>query len=183
MGMTAVAVGALALSAVATGMSAYGQVQAGKAAKANAEYQAGIARNNAIAAKYQADDIRKRGDEAADVHRQKVQQMLGRQRAVMSANGGDIGSGSNLDILGDTAASGELDALTIRNNAEREAWGVEVQGSNFSAQAGLLQAQGAQAQAAGNWGAGTSLLAGAGSFASSWYTLDSKGAFKADGKP
>ena len=45
----------------------------------------------------------------------------------MAANGVDLSSGSPLDILGDTAMYGELDALTIRSNAEREAYGYRVQ--------------------------------------------------------
>jgi hypothetical protein len=41
-------------------------------------------------------------------------------------------SGTALDLLGDTAQIGEEDALTIRNNAAREAWGYRNQANEAS---------------------------------------------------
>ncbi|MCW5738195.1 MAG: hypothetical protein KIS73_29000, partial [Enhydrobacter sp.] len=67
------------------------------------------------------------------------------------------------DILGDTKRAGEQDALTIRHNAAREAWGYQVQGAGFGADATMRE----------SWspsylGAGTSLLMGASSIADKW---------------
>lgn len=41
----------------------------------------------------------------------------------LGASGIDMTNGSSLDVRSDSAMMSELDALTIRNNAMREAWG------------------------------------------------------------
>jgi len=81
-----------------------------------------------------------------------------------------------LDVVLDTAELGELDALTIRSNAEREAYGFRVQASNFGAEAGLTQMAGeAKAQAA-KISSFSTVLSGAGSVASKWYGFKQEGA-------
>jgi hypothetical protein len=134
MGMTAAAVG---IAVVGAAMSAYGQYQQSQAQKAQAEYQSAVARNNQIIGEQNAADAMKRGEIEADKHRAKVQQLKGTQKAAMAAGGFEIDTGSNLDILSDTAQMGELDALTILNNAEREAYQHKAAAMNSSAQAGL----------------------------------------------
>jgi hypothetical protein len=61
--------------------------------------------------------------------------MLGMQRTVLASRNIDIGSGTALDIIGDTAMFGQMDSLTIRHNYEREAIGYETQQTGFSASA------------------------------------------------
>jgi hypothetical protein len=134
---TTVAYMSIAASIAAAGMSAYGQMQQSQAQKAQAEYQSAVARNNQIIGEQNAADAMKRGEIEADKHRAKVQQLKGTQKAAMAAGGFEIDTGSNLDILADTAQMGELDALTILNNAEREAYQHKVAAMNSSAQAGL----------------------------------------------
>lgn len=108
--MTAIFAGA---SAIGTGMSAYGQYQGGKAAKAQAYYQAEMARQNAEAqaqmaeyeaqvAGYQAQDATARGIQAEERHWANVGQFLGEQRAALAANGVVVDSGSAQDIQRDT---------------------------------------------------------------------------------
>jgi len=121
---TTVLVGAsLALSA----MSAYGQYQQGQSAKA-------VASQNANIADAQALDAVNRGNAQAEEVRRRNAQAAGSQSASMAANGGDLTSGSNLDIFGDTAQFGALDTLTTVNNAQREAYGYQVQGMNSIAE-------------------------------------------------
>ena len=134
MGMTAVAVG---VAVVGAAMSGYGMYQQSQAQKAQAEYQSAVARNNQIIGEQNAADARKRGELEANKHREKVQALKGSQKAAMAAGGFEIDSGSNLDVLSDTAQLGELDALTILNNAEREAYQHKVAAMNSGAQANL----------------------------------------------
>lgn len=155
-------------SIAGTAMSVMGQMQAGDAAAKSAEYNAAVARNNQIVADRQADDAVKRGQVAEDEQRRKTAQIKGAQRAALGASGVALDSGSPLDILGDTAAFGELDALTIRNNASREAYGYKVQGMNFAAEAGLADARGAAAKQSALIGAGATLLSGAGNVIDRW---------------
>ena len=62
----------------------------------------------------------------------KTLQAVGSQQAAMAANGMDVTQGTSLDIIEDTAAMGELDALQIQTNYERKALAYEQQGLNFS---------------------------------------------------
>lgn len=101
------------------------------AAQAHGERQSGIyankvAKQNAGALEAQADDARTRGAIAEDRHRMQVRQFMGRQRAQLGGSGTVLDQGTALDMQVDSARMGELDALMIRNNAAREAWGFNV---------------------------------------------------------
>jgi hypothetical protein len=157
------------VGAAGTIMGAMGAMQSGNAARAAGDYNAQIAENNKVIAERQASDALARGKIAEDEQRRKTMAIKGAQRAALGASGVALDSGSALDILGDTAAFGELDALTIRSNADREAYGYRVQGMNFEAEAGLARAGGKAAQTAGMIGAGATLLSGAAGVGDRWY--------------
>lgn len=163
------AVGSTVMSVLGMGMQVMGSMQQGQAQKQQAEYQAAVARNNQIIANQQAADAERRGAEAEKNQRVKTQMQIGTQMAKFGGSGVELNDGSPVDIFADTAAAGEYDALTVRSNAQREAWGHRVQGMNAGAQAGLYDLQGANAERAGNMGAGASLLTGLGSIADKWY--------------
>lgn len=74
-----------------------------------------------------ANDSIARGNIEADTYRQKVAGLIGTQRAAQAANGGVVDNDTNALLQQDTAQFGELDALTISNNAAREAYGYRVQ--------------------------------------------------------
>jgi len=156
---------AMVATLASTGMSVMGSIQQGKAASAQANYQAQVAENNAATSRLQAADAIERGKIEEGQHRKQVSRMIGQQRAGIAGSGFELGDETSQDILGDTASMGELDALTIRNNAQREAWGFEVQGQNATAEAGLSRMRGASAKTASYWQAGGDLLGGATKFA------------------
>ena len=106
--------------------------------------------------------------------RMRTAALMGKQKAAMAANGFDVNSGTNLDITGATAALGEQDALTIRNNAARTASGYVQQGQDFGTQAGMLDMQRRNAATAGTIGGAASLLGGASAFADKWTNYESK---------
>ncbi len=108
-------------------MSAYSQHQQGKYARA-------VANQNADIAETQAQDAVNRGNIQAEEVRRRSRQAAGTQAATMGATGADLSSGTSLDIFGDTAQFGTLDALTTVNNAQREAYGYRVQGMNAIAE-------------------------------------------------
>lgn len=167
---TTMMVASMAASAMAAGVSAYGSVQQGKAQEKQADYQAAVGRNNAIIAERQATDAEERGAAAELSQRRQTAALAGKQRAGMAANGLDLSSGSPLDILGDTAQFGELDALTVRSNAAREAWGFRNQRDQFTSDAGATKIAGRNAKSASYIGAGSSLLSSAGTVAGNWST-------------
>lgn len=104
-----------------------GGLMQGNAQDAQAQNQARTMRTNAMYANQAADDALSRGRYDADLQRIRTGQMIGTQRSAMAANGGMVDTGSNSILQEDTAALGELDALTIQNNAAREAYGLKVQ--------------------------------------------------------
>lgn len=177
-GMSAAAIAGLALSAIGTGVAMYGQMQQADAASAAAKYQAQVAANNATIAKQNADATIEAGKVAEQQQRMKTAALIGSQRAAMAANGVRLDSGSALDIQSDTATMGELDALTVRNNAARQAWAYEAQATNFNAQSQLSNAQAGWAQSAGLVSGAGTLLGGASSFADKWATAKRDGVFK-----
>lgn len=157
-GLTTLETVALA-STVASGvMAAGGAIKQGQAAKKQAAYQSQVERNNAQIAGWQAEDATKRGAIAEQRQRLATSRLAGAQRAGMASSGVELTSGSPLDVLGDTSMLGELDALTIRSNAEREAYGFRAQGQNLQAQSALTQMAGRDAVQASYIGAGSSLL-------------------------
>lgn len=166
--LTLISTAATAASGV---ISFIGGQQQAAATKAQAEYNAAIARNNQIYADRAAREAVERGQQAEAKKRMEAASLRGRQRAVLAANGVDVNSGSALDIQEDTAGLGELDALTLRSNAEREAIGYRQQGANFGGEAALYQARANAASSGALWTGVSSLLGTAGSVASKWYSF------------
>ncbi len=131
MGATA----ALGMMGAGAGFSAMGSRSAGKAQQQLAEY-------NAKVADLQAADAITRGMETETRLRQGVRGMIGSQRVAFAASGQEVDSGSALDVQADTAALGELDAMTIRTNAAREAWGYKVQSQDYTTRGQIAKAEG-----------------------------------------
>lgn len=160
-----------------TVQQASAQRAAGKAASNQAAYQAAVARNNEIRAQYAAEDAIKRGKIAENRARSEAEVLKGRQRAVLAANGVTVGVGSAADILADTARIGEVDALTIRSNAEREAYEFRAQGDQFASQATLADAESQNALSASKVSFRSTLLSGIGTVAQKWYGYSQNGIF------
>lgn len=131
----------------AAGLGAIGSIQQGFASKQQAEYNAGVAEQNATAARQQA-----ALDESTS--RKKSAMLLGTIRARAAANTGDIG-GSALDVLSDSAAEAELEALTLRYRGE-------VRARQMESEAAIERRRGQSAVLEGFVGAGTRLLTAGG---------------------
>lgn len=127
----------LAMTGLGAGFSAMGSMQAGR-------YQRQVADYNASVAELQAQDAVVRGRDAEKRHRSQVSGLIGAQRASMAAQGQDLSDpdSSAGQIQEDTAYLGELDALTIRNNAAREAWGFRVQAEDMRMRGALAEIEG-----------------------------------------
>lgn len=201
MGFTTMAIISLAGMAV----SAYGQHKAGQAqkkageaaglaaveggrrAQAAADDQAGIADYNANVADLQAADALARGTEQENKFRAGVRGIVGSQRAGTAAGNIDVSYGSAVDVQADAAFLGEQDALQIRTNAAREAWGFQVQGEDLrrraavtrksgayaleaaTAEGGAYRQAGKDANTAANYGIASTLIGGGSSLLASRY--------------
>lgn len=113
----------------------------GQAQQAQADAQAADLRQNALYLNSAANDARRRGAQDADWQRVQTQAAIGSQRVAQAGSGGVVDLDSNAILQQDTAQLGELDALTISNNAAREAYGYDVQASSMTRNASQLQSQ------------------------------------------
>lgn len=137
--LSSLAASALAASLTASATGAYGTYQAAKAENKAAEYNASIMGANADLAEIQAKNAEEAGALEEKQHRQKVSQLIGKQRAAFGASGAVVDTGSALDVTADTAALGEMDAMTIRKNTRNAAWGYRTQGRSYQQQAKLAR--------------------------------------------
>lgn len=119
-----------AVAAIPVALGAFSGLMQGQQQASQAKAQAAALRTNALYLNNAANDAKVRGAIESDQARVQTQQLIGTQRAVQAASGGVVDEGSNAIIQQDTAQLGELDALTISNNAAREAYGYQVEASN-----------------------------------------------------
>lgn len=158
----------IAMTVVSALSSAAAASQKGQAESNAAMYQAAVARNNEIVAKQNADYAIEKGKAGEEAKRERTAQMIGSQRARAGASGLAVEGESGLRLYSDIAQLGEVDALTIRNNAAREAYGWETQGANFAAEAKLYDMRARSAEDAGSLGAFSSIIGGASGVADKW---------------
>jgi hypothetical protein len=137
------------MSAIGQWKAGSAEKKAGEAAKRAALSQAQLTEYNAAVMQVQAKDARVRGELEVHRYRTKVRGIVGEQRAGFAAAGVDVGFGSAVDVQADAAYLGELDALTARTNAAREAWGFEVEATDLRKQAAITRKEGANLAAAG----------------------------------
>lgn len=125
---------AIAMTAASAAAAAYSQHQAASAKRGMADHNKRIA-NQAAA------DAELRGQAAESAHRFKVGALVSRQRSALAGAGAVVDVGSAFALIEDTAAMGELDVLTVRNNAARETWGYKSQATGFEYQSALANSE------------------------------------------
>lgn len=155
--MAALTTAFLALTAANAASNFIGQRKAAAGAQAQGNYQGAIFDANANVADQQAADALARGDQAVGQSRAQSRVLTGSQRASQAAEGVDINSGSAAGVQANDAALGELDRMTLAQNAQRESWGYKVEAANDRAQ-GNLARMGGRNTAAGLRNAATGTL-------------------------
>jgi hypothetical protein len=113
--------GSLALQVAGALASADAARARTSADKAALNYQSAVQSNAANFDEWRASDAIRRGQQEAFALRLKQAQVTGTQRASFAARGLSLNEGSPLAILSDTSYMGDVDAATIRDNAEKEA--------------------------------------------------------------
>ena len=114
-----------------------GGISESQAIEAQTEFQADRLITLARLEDLKAESAVTRGRDAEAEQKIKTKLLIGRQRARLSAQGIEIDSGSALDLQLESAEFGAADALTIRNNAFREATGHRIEAIDFRSQAGF----------------------------------------------
>lgn len=167
---------AIAATAISAGVSAYGSIQSGNAQAAAANYQAQVNNQNAQIAAQNATAATQAGNAQAEQEMMRNAAQQSRIRAEVGASGLDVNSGSAADVQSGQGIIGNLDVLTIRNQAARQAYGYETQSTGFSNQAQLNTAQAGFDKTAGTIGGIGSILGGASSVGSQYLNYQKTGA-------
>jgi hypothetical protein len=174
---------ALAVSAAAgvagAGIAYLGAQQSATAASNSDKYNAEVAANNQTMANQAASAALQQGNAAQVQAAYQENVLIGQQKAGLAANGIDVGSGTAVDLLSDTKSQGELDQLSITNNAQRAAAGFTNQGINYQNTETADNAAAEASLTAGEYQGASSLVTGAGTVASSWinYTRATNNAY------
>lgn len=154
--------GASAISAVG---QIYGAQVQSEAIRAKADFDAAQAEINAKFAEMEAKEVINAGDRQAREYRKKVRQTAGAQRAALAASGVDVDVGTAAQLQRETAETGALDVMAIKNNAWRQAFGLTQESIAQRYQAQFTRVTGEQAARAtlisGYIGAAGSLAGGA----------------------
>ena len=145
------------------GISAIGSYESGQATAAAADYQSQVAANNAMIARQNASMTEASGAAKEAAQGMKTRAVVGSTKAAQGANNVDVNTGSNAAVRQSEVKLGALDALTIRSNTAREAFGYEVAATSDTAQSQLLHQEAGQARTAGDISALGTFLSGASS--------------------
>ena len=124
-----------------------------KAQESQGKYQKQSSEFNKSIAELQAEDALKRGNALSNKEKGIINQAIGVENTSYASQGVDVNSTVATQVNADTQRAGILNAITIKNNAWREAWG-------FKAQAIQYGAAGKFAELAGNAAAENTLLTG-----------------------
>jgi uncharacterized phage infection (PIP) family protein YhgE len=167
--------GAGGLGMFSTGMtalggltSAVGSLFKGSADSAMYKYKAGIAQVNQQIEAQNAAYEETTGGVKAYTQGLKEAARMGGIRAAQGAGNLDVNRGSAVDVRRSQEMIGELDQKTIRENASHLAYGAEVRGAAYGAEAGLDTMAAGTSLTAGEITAASSLLSSAGSVSSKW---------------
>ena len=158
----------LAVMAVSTAISAYGSYKQGKAEEAYYDYQASVAQKNAQISEANATTAEEEGREAELAKRRETAALISSQRTGYAGSNIDLGSDVVSETLADSAMLGELDALTIRSNAAKEAYNYRLTAQQYLDDANVYSSQGDLASDAGTLNAVSEVFGGAGDMYSTY---------------
>src|ERR1700735_4280727 len=135
----------LVASLVGSVVNASGQQEQAQAQAEAAAYQAQVAQNNAAIAQSNAKLDIQAGETAAVNQGLKTRAAVGAIKANQGASGVDPNTGSASAVQAGQREVGYLDALTLRSDAAKKAYGQEVTATSETAQAGLDTLESGQA--------------------------------------
>lgn len=158
-------------AAVLSAVSSFaGAQQQAKSQEEQDQYQAQVAANNATIATNNAQNAEAAGAQQAADKGLQTRNTVGAILASQAASGLDVNSGSNVDVRSSASEVGQLDALTIRSNAARQAYSYETQAAGDQAEISQDQAAEKNAETAGNISEFSSLLGSASSAGNQYAT-------------
>jgi hypothetical protein len=166
---------ALGSQAFGVGQSTVGAYATAASQKSALQSQARIADINATLIDAQARATLAASEKQQNQILLRGGQIKAAQQAAYAANGIDLASPTAVNVETGTDYVTQADADQARANGIANAWGYRIQAGNARAQANSARASAASISPL--MAGATSLITGAGQVASSWYKMDSLGAF------
>lgn len=162
------------LGGLSLASSALGSIAQGRQSSASAKYNSEVQSNNAEIASRNATLAGQEGAANAAIEQQKTRANVGAIKSAQAANGVDVNTGSAVDVRSSASELGELNAITIRNNAVKTAYGFQTSATSDEAQSQLDKEQAKYDTEAGDINAGTTLLSkgASGSQSGLWNTFN-----------
>lgn len=148
------------ISLASTAVGAVGSIQQANAASAAAGYNAKVAERNSELAIQNANYTAAQGEQNVAAQGAENRAKIAAITAQQAASGVDVNQGSSVGIRESASKIGMLDALNLRSQAARQAYGYQTQSANDLAQAKLDKAQGKSLKTAGYISAGSRILGG-----------------------
>lgn len=139
-----------------------GAIQQSRAQAASAGYNAKIASENAKIATQNAGFVGAEGEQNVAAESQKTRAVEGAIIANQGASGVNVNTGSNVDVRESAAKVGMLNALNVRSQAARAAYGYQTQAFSDLAQSKLLRSEQKSDITGGYINAGATILGGTG---------------------
>lgn len=158
-------------------MGAVGSIMGGQSQASADKYNAAMAHENAHVLRENANIAGQAGAEQAQVAGLKSRAIIGDTVAAQGASNVNVHSGSAVDVRTSEQEVGQLDAMNIRGNAAKVAYGYKVQAIDKDAEAALDTADASNALTSGWINAGTTLLGGTADASSEYMKFQQAGAF------
>lgn len=158
-------------------VGAVGNIITGQANAGAAGYNASVNRQNAVVARENAAIAGQAGAEQQFDAGIRDRNLVGNLKANEAAGGVDVNQGSAATTQGSAIEMGQLDAMTIRSNATKAAYGYEQQATSFEDQRNLDRFEKNNDATAGDISAGATFLGGVGSAANSFAEYQLQGGF------
>lgn len=152
------------LTVASSAMGAMGAIQQGKAAQAQANFDAQMAERNAKISQNQALAEGQATAQRESKQRREARAFMGKQAAAFGSTGTAM-SGSALQLTEESATAAELDALNIRYEGTLKQQGLLADAVTQQYQAKGMRVAGENAKKASYLSAGSQLLSGATSYA------------------
>mgnify|MGYP003647505539 CR=1 FL=1 len=169
--ITVMDVVAVTTAVAGTIMSAQQASNSAQQTKDQYAYQSAVENNKAIVRDRQAADAVKRGEENARAKKAQIKTIGSRQLVTLAGQGGDVTTGTSVDLLSETAELGKLEEEKLRNNAQRSANSIKADATNMRANA--QSARSASDAINPLLNASTTALQGFGEVGAQWYNRTS----------
>jgi hypothetical protein len=128
-----------AIGAISTVVSIGGAFSGAQAQRDQYAYQAQVDKQKATLRERQAVDVTKRGEEEARIRKAQIKSISSTQLVALAGQGGDVTTGTAVDLLTETKELGKLEEEQIRSNAARKASSIRADVTNQLASASAAQ--------------------------------------------